>query len=336
MTHELEMMQKAIDAAELVRCVTSPKPWVGCVIQANDGDLFIGSTFETGIDHAEIIALKKAGEKARGATVFVTLEPCSHQGTTPPCADALISAGVTKVVIGIEDVDTKVSGRGIKKLCEAGIKVEVGILENEISRQLAPYVKHRKTRMPYVILKVGMTIDGFIADKQGKSQWITGDLARADVHKLRAQSDAILVGSGTIQKDDPSLTVRGHKYLGLREDLLSDPLRVAFGSVDADAKINPCQQMTGPLEIVLKDLGNQGVMQLLVEGGASVAHDFHTAGLIDRYVFYVAPAIFGGSDALSVFGGDNSPLLDDLWRGEFVNVEQLGSDLRIDCVVKES
>lgn len=335
MASDIEMMQKAIDAAELVRCVTSPKPWVGCAILAKDGEFFVGSTFETGVDHAEIIALGKAGKKAQGSTVFVTLEPCSHQGTTPPCADALIAAGVGKVVVGIEDVDAKVSGRGIDKLRTAGVEVEVGVLANEISEQLAPYIKHRNTRTPYVILKAGMTLDGFIADKQGNSQWITSELARADAHKLRAQSDAVLVGSRTVQKDDPSLTVRDYQYLGLRKDLLSDPLRVVLGSVERNAKINPCKQMSGPLETVLKDLGNQGVMQLLVEGGASVAHDFHEAGLIDRYVFYVAPALFGGSHALGVFGGGNSSLLTDVWRGKFIKVEQLGTDLRIDCVVEE-
>lgn len=335
MTSDVEMMERALDAAQLVRCITSPKPWVGCVIVGADGKVFTGSTFETGIDHAETVALAKAGGNASGATAYVTLEPCSHQGTTPPCADALIDAGVVRVVIGIEDVDQKVSGKGIEKLREAGIEVEVGLLADEINDQLAPYIKHRKTRQPFVVLKLAMTLDGFIADKVGTSKWITGEKARIDSHKLRAESDAVLVGAETVRKDDPSLTVRNYKYSGLRSDLFHDPIRVVLGSVDTDKKVNPCQEMSGSLETILKTLGEQGVMQLLVEGGASVAHDFHAAGLVDRYVFYVAPVIFGGSDAVGAFGQGASPIFNDVWRGEFASVEQLGSDLRIDCVVKE-
>lgn len=333
--HDIEMMQLAIEAGERVRCNTSPNPWVGCIIEASSGEVFSGSTYEITHDHAEVHAIRKAQGFAKSATAYVTLEPCSHHGQTPPCTQALIDAGISRVVIGISDPDEKVSGKGIAQLIQAGIEVEVGILEKEISEQLAPYITQRKTRRPYVVLKLAMTLDGYIADRKNKSQWITGVNARHDAHRLRAESDAILVGARTVREDDPSLRVRDYDPPVVSNNRDINPMRIVLGSVLGDAKVQPCIIMSGDLGDILDELGKQGILQLLIEGGASVAHDFHEAGLVDRYVLYVAPAIFGGSDALNAFGNAPSPLFDDMWRGKFVGVQKLGSDLRIDCVRDE-
>ena len=331
---DIEYMQKAIDAAETVRCITSPNPWVGCVIVTNDGDFFTGATYESGDDHAEVQALKKAGEKASGATAYVTLEPCSHFGKTPPCVDALIVAGISRVVIGVQDPDERVSGTGIKKLRDEGIEVEVGIAQEDVSNQLAAYLKQRKTGLPYVVLKMAMTLDGNIADSDGESKWITGDEARIDSHKLRAESDAILVGANTVRNDNPSLNVRDWSPPILRESRAIDPIRIVLGKAEKDAGIHPCQEMQGSIDEVLKVLGEQEVLQLLVEGGASVARQFHEAGVVDKYVFYVAPAILGGVGT-NVFGNQAGSLFPEMWRGQIESFQQLGSDIRIDIVKEE-
>jgi diaminohydroxyphosphoribosylaminopyrimidine deaminase/5-amino-6-(5-phosphoribosylamino)uracil reductase len=315
-------MDRAIALAASVRTATSPNPWVGCVLEAADGRVFEGATNPPGGPHAEAMALAAAGSAARGATAWVTLEPCSHEGRTPPCADALIAAGVARVVIGIEDPDPKVRGAGIARLREAGIEVEVGVAADVIAEQLAPYVKHRTTGRPWVVLKLAASLDGRTAAPDGSSQWITGEAARADAHRLRAETDAVLVGAGTVRTDDPSLTVRHVEG--------PDPLRVVLGSAPAGAKVHPCLELSGALDAVLDELGGKGILQVLVEGGASVAGAFHRAGLVDRYVLYVAPVLFGGDDARSLLAGDGAPTIDDAWRGRVVSVDQVGADLRIE------
>ncbi len=323
-------MQQAIAAARRVRCITSPNPWVGCVIVATDGQIFEGATYESTLDHAEVHALKKAGDAAYGATAYVTLEPCSHYGQTPPCARALIDAGVSRVVIGIQDPDDKVSGTGITQLRDAKIVVEVGICEKEISEQLAPYIKHRTTGRPYVVLKLAMSLDGYIAHANKNYQWITGNQSKIDVHKLRAESDAILVGANTVRIDDPELTVREWKPDVLPPSGNVDPQRIVLGPVSGDAKVQPCRPMAGDLESILDELGKEDVVQLMVEGGASIAREFHSSGLVDKYVFYIAPSVFGeqGTARFASAHEGNG----DLWRGKFETVEKLGSDLKIECV----
>ena len=175
-----------------------------------------------------------------------------------------------------------------------------------------------------------LTLDGGTAAPNGSSQWITSPAARADGHRLRAESDAILVGAGTVRRDDPSLTVRDYRPPVVPDSRPVDPLRVVLGQVDADAKVQPCRSMSGDLGLILDELGSDGVVQLLVEGGAAVAGDFHRAGLVDRYVIYVAPALFGGDDANGLFEGAGAWDVDDLWRGRFVGVERVGDDLRIE------
>ncbi|MBX3287023.1 MAG: bifunctional diaminohydroxyphosphoribosylaminopyrimidine deaminase/5-amino-6-(5-phosphoribosylamino)uracil reductase RibD, partial [Actinobacteria bacterium] len=201
-------MAQAVTLAAAVRVATSPNPWVGCVIEAADGRVFGGATEPPGGAHAEVAALRAAGGAARGATAWVTLEPCSHTGRTGPCADALVEAGVARVVVALEDPDPRVAGRGIERLRAAGVDVEVGVEADAVREQLAPYLKHRSTGRPWVVLKLASSLDGRTAAPDGTSQWITGGAARADAHQLRAESDAIVVGAGTVRADDPSLTVR--------------------------------------------------------------------------------------------------------------------------------
>ena len=316
-----EAMARAVELAAGVRTSTSPNPWVGCVIEPGG---FEGATRPPGGPHAEIVALDAAAGRAREATLYTTLEPCSHTGRTPPCADAIVAAGVARVVVAIEDPDPQVSGKGIAALRAAGIEVDVGLRENEVRALLAPYLKHRTTGRPYVVLKLAATLDGRTAAADGSSRWITGPEARADSHRLRAESDAVIVGAGTVRADDPSLTVRHGQTPG------KDPRRVVLGHAPADAKVHPALELEGDLDQILDELGRGDVLQALVEGGATVAGAFHRAGLVDRYVIYLAPALAGGDDGRPLLAGPGAATIDDVWRGRIVDVTRLGDDLRID------
>jgi diaminohydroxyphosphoribosylaminopyrimidine deaminase/5-amino-6-(5-phosphoribosylamino)uracil reductase len=238
-------------------------------------------------------------------------------------------------VIGIEDPDPAVSGSGIASLKAAGIEVLLGVQADKVSAQLAPYLKHRRTGRPWVVLKLASTSDGGTAAPNGSSQWITGSDARRDGHRLRAESNAIMVGASTIRRDDPSLNVRD--YVPPVSPLLNplDPLRIVLGRAEATAKVQPCREMSGDLGVILDQLGSEGVLQLLVEGGAGVAGEFHRAGLVDRYVIYLAPAFFGGDDANGLFGGAGAWDISNLWRGRFVAVERVGEDLRIELAPQD-
>jgi diaminohydroxyphosphoribosylaminopyrimidine deaminase/5-amino-6-(5-phosphoribosylamino)uracil reductase len=326
---DVEHMRRAMALAATVRASTAPNPWVGSVVvPANptaNPTVFEGATAPPGGPHAEVTALAQAGEAARGATLYATLEPCAHQGRTPPCVDAIIEAGVARVVIGIEDPDRQVAGRGVATLRAAGIEVTEGVAADEVAEQLAPYVKHRSTGQPWVVLKMASSLDGRTAAPDGTSRWVTGEVARRDVHRLRAHSDAVLVGAGTVRADDPELTVR---LDGVADD--AQPLRVVLGKAPEEAKVHPALELEGDLPSVLDELGRRGVLQLLVEGGATVAHDFHAAGLVDRYVLYLAPVLFGGDDGRPLFAGPGAGTLEDVWRGRLVSVEQLGEDLRVE------
>jgi diaminohydroxyphosphoribosylaminopyrimidine deaminase/5-amino-6-(5-phosphoribosylamino)uracil reductase len=325
---ERAYMDRAMAAADSVRGTTAPNPWVGCVIVSSEDPalVFEGATAPPGGAHAEVAALTRAGDRhARGATLFTTLEPCAHHGRTPPCTDAIIAAGVARVVIGIEDPDPQVAGSGVEALRAAGIEVQVGTAAEAVTEQLAPYLKHRTTGQPWVVLKMAASLDGRTAAPDGTSRWITGAEARRDVHRLRARSDAILVGAGTVRADDPELTVRLGDGPAPRQ-----PLRVVLGAAPPGAKVHPALELSGPLRGVLAELGRRGVLQLLVEGGASVAREFHAAGLVDRYVVYLAPVLFGGDDGRPIFSGPGAGTIGDVWRGKLVSVERLGDDLRVE------
>ena len=328
-------MLRAVDAAERVRGRTSPNPWVGAVVvpTATEGSpsaWITGATAPPGGPHAEVSALALAGTRARGATLYVTLEPCSHHGRTPPCADAVIRAGVARVVIGVPDPDPRVDGGGIARLRDAGVEVEVGVAGEVVADQLAPYLAHRRTGRPWVVLKLASSLDGRIAAPDGSSRWITGEEARLDAHRLRAVSDAVVVGAGTVRTDDPSLTVRLPVGDPLFRGPDEQPARVVLGRVPEGAAVAPALEVTGPLEAVLDDLGARGILQVLVEGGATVAHDFHARGRVDRYVLYLAPAFFGGDDARPLFAGAGAATIADLWRGTVRSVTSLGGDIRVE------
>jgi len=322
-------MDRAVAAAAAVRARTSPNPWVGCVLVTADGREFSGATEPPPGRHAEVVALdaaRAAGAELAGATVYVTLEPCAHQGRTPPCAGALVAAGVHRVVVAVTDPDLQVAGRGIDRLRAAGIDVIDGVGAEAVTEQLAPYLHHRRTGRPWVVLKLAASLDGRTAAPDASSRWITGPEARADVHRLRAESDAVLVGAGTVRADNPRLDVR----VADEPAPVRQPLRVVLGTAPPDAAVHPCLELHGPLPDVLDTLGGKGVIQLLVEGGATVAGGYHRQGLVDQYVVYLAPALFGGDDARPLFTGAGAPTIADVWRGEFSGVTRLGPDLRLD------
>jgi diaminohydroxyphosphoribosylaminopyrimidine deaminase/5-amino-6-(5-phosphoribosylamino)uracil reductase len=316
-----QLMRRAMSAALQARLVARPNPWVGAVVVGSDGATYEGCTAAPGGPHAEISALMRAGSAAHGSTLYSTLEPCSHTGRTGPCTQAIIDAGVSRVVVGVVDPDTKVAGRGIEHLRNAGVTVDVGACAAHVRSQLAPYLHHRITGRPWVVLKMASTIDGRTAAADGTSRWITGPVARQRVHELRAESDAVLVGAGTVRTDDPSLTVRDAQG--------PSPRRIVLGSAPATAKVHPCTEWSGDVDPLLDTLGADGVLQLLVEGGARVAADFHRRGLVNRYVFHLAPAIAGGDDAPGLFAGAASGTITDMWRGSVTSVQQLGDDIEV-------
>ena len=328
---DAEHMRRAMALAAAVRSGTAPNPWVGCVIVPPPGaeagaTTFEGATAPPGGPHAEADALAAAGVLASGATLYATLEPCAHQGRTPPCTDAIIAAGVGRVVIGVEDPDPQVAGRGIAALRDAGIEVTVGVAADEVAEQLAPYLKHRTTGHPWVVLKMAASLDARTAAPDGTSRWITGEAARQDVAPAAGPLRCRAGGGGhrpgrRPRADRPARTTGS-----------TTPSRC--GSSWARRRRTPgCgrpSSSTGDLGDVLAELGRRGVLQLLVEGGATVAHDFHAAGLVDRYVLYLAPAFFGGDDGRPLFAGPGAGTIGDVWRGRLVSVEQLGDDLRVE------
>ncbi len=317
-------MRVALDAATQVRATAHPNPWVGCAVVA-DGELVgVGATLPPGSAHAEVVAIDAAGERATGATAYVTLEPCSHHGRTPPCAGALVAAGVGRVVVAVLDPDPRVAGRGVAQLRDAGISVDVGCGERDATELLTPYLHQRRTGRPYVVLKLAATADGRTAAPDGTSRWITGPEARADAHRLRAESDAVVVGAGTVRADDPSLTVRHVEG--------PDPQRIVLGSAPTGARVHPCTEWSGDLGGLLDELGRLGHVQVLFEGGAGVAGDLHRAGLVDRYVLYLAPALMGGDDAPGLFRGAGAATIGDAWRGRIAGVTPVGDDLRVDLL----
>ncbi len=317
-------MARALEAARPARTRSAPNPWVGAVVLTASGEAFEGATEPPGRRHAEVVAMdaaRHAGRDLRGAFVYTTLEPCSHHGRTPPCADALVEAGVARVVVAIEDPDPKVAGRGIAHLRAAGVDVTVGVGRREAEEQLRPYLHHRRTGRPFVVLKLASTLDGRTAAADGSSRWITSTEARTEVHRLRAESQAVCVGAGTVRADDPELTVRHVDG--------PDPRRVVVGRAPAGARVRPCMEWLGSLPDLLTDLGRSGALQLLVEGGARLAASFHHAGLVDRYVLHLAPALSGGDDGRPLLQGPGAPTIADVWRGRIVSTRLLGPDLEV-------
>ena len=356
-------MAEAVALGERGRLTAAPNPWVGCVI-ADAGGEIVGRGFHrrAGEPHAEVHALQEAGDQARGATAYVTLEPCAHQGRTPPCAPALVEAGVSRVVVAVLDPDDKVAGRGVEILRAAGIAVEVGIGADAAARSLAPYLHHRRTGRPLCLLKTAVSIDGCTAAADGTSQWITGPEARADAHRLRAESGAVVVGAGTALADNPTLTYRNLEFE--EKPAPPQPLRVlidAAGRVPAtgplfDPTLAPTLVITTPaadpevkrawkesgaeveevadrggvdLDAALELLGRRGILQAMVEGGATLHGALLRAGLVDRIVMYQGGAVLGAR-GLPAFGGPGPATLDEASRWRLAAVRQVGSDARLD------
>jgi diaminohydroxyphosphoribosylaminopyrimidine deaminase/5-amino-6-(5-phosphoribosylamino)uracil reductase len=312
---DLEHMAAALSLAARNLGQTWPNPAVGCVIVDTAGHVVgRGFTQRGGRPHSETEALKMAGDRAKGATAYVTLEPCSHHGQTPPCAEALVAAGITRCVAAIEDPDPRVSGRGLAKLRDAGIAVETGVRADRARDLNAGFLTRITKGRPLVALKLATSLDGRIATRVGESRWITGKQARAFGHRLRATHDAIAVGSGTVLADDPELTCR---IPGLEQ---RSPVRLVFdrrGRTPATAKVlsrtpptwvigeNPAKNAVQFIEIAqnaeladaLAKLGEAGLTRILVEGGATLATAFLKAGLVDRLYWFRAPIMIG-SDGL--------------------------------------
>lgn len=321
------LMDLAIAEGDKARLHAPPNPWVGAVIVSPEGVVIgQGHTQAPGDSHAEIEALRHAGDQARGATMYVSLEPCCHTGRTGPCTKAVIDAGIKKVFVAITDPDTRVAGQGIEELRAHGVDVEVGLGEETVRQQLAPYIWHRVTGRPYVVAKIASTLDGVVAMADGSSKWITGEDARRDAHLLRAQSQAILVGAGTVRADNPELTAR----LG---DVVLEPLRVVLGEVPADAKVRPCLELRGELSHVLDELAQLDVVQVLIEGGPTVLSAFFEAGLINHIVWYQAPAIAGSLGTRGALKDLSTSTIESLKRCRVVDVRRIGEDIRLDLEV---
>ena len=319
----MDMMRRADELARAVRRRTPPNPWVGAVVVNRDGVIVgEGATEQPGGRHAEIVALEQAGESARGATLYVTLEPCCHHGRTGPCTEAVIAAGVRAVVVGVLDPDERVSGHGIEALRHAGI--EVTICDDAlVGESLAPYLHHRRTGLPFVVAKVAATLDGAIAMEDGSSQWITSTEARSDGHELRADSQAVIVGAGTVRADDPTLTAR------LRDGVV-EPRRIVLGDIPAGAAVLPAESFSGDVRELLARLGSEGVLQVLIEGGPRVIGPALARGLVNRVVWYAAPAFAGLETSRPALASLRTSTLEQLRRGRIVSVRTVGDDVRIE------
>ena len=361
MVRDGELMARAIEIAELGRVTAPPNPWVGCVL-VRDGEI-VGEGFHVrpGEPHAEVAALRVAGTRARRATAYVTLEPCAHHGRTGPCADALIQAGVTRAVLALEDPDARVSGRGLDTLRAAGVEVTVGVGAAEAATSLAPYLHHRRTGRAYCLAKVAMTLDGRIAAADGSSRWITGEAARHDTHELRAESQAIVVGSGTALADDPALTVRGVTVMrpsalrvlldgrgrvpatgGLFDEAFG-PTLVLTTEAAATSAVDAWQAAGAKVEVLptgsagvgvdltaaLALLGTHDVVQAMFEGGAHVHGSIAAAGIADRIVAYVAPMVLGDR-GVPAYAWEGPQTLADARRFELHDMTRFGDDVRID------
>ena len=359
---DYQMMAKAIQLAKNGMYTTHPNPRVGCVITQQRTIVGEGWHQVSGEPHAEVNALMAAGEKAKGATVYVTLEPCCHYGKTPPCSDALITAGVERVVVAMQDPHKKVAGKGVAQLLAAGIEVSVGLLEAE-ARTLNPgFIKRMETGRPYVRSKLAMSLDGRTAMASGDSKWITSTSARDDVQRLRAESSAILTGVGTILADDPAMTVRLY-------EMKNQPLRVVLDTHlsmpdtarilqqsgrtlvmtcrdDAAAKerlekagaevINmPSCSSSVDMESVLDKLGQLEINEVLLETGATLSGSMLNAGLIDEMIIYMAPVLMGDK-ARGLF---NLPVFDSMTKKiplEIKDIRAIGEDWRITVKVDKT
>jgi diaminohydroxyphosphoribosylaminopyrimidine deaminase/5-amino-6-(5-phosphoribosylamino)uracil reductase len=349
------MMARALELATKGVGLVSPGPLVGCVVVGAGGEI-VGEGFYVfeEIKHAETIALEIAGEKARGGTAYVSLEPHAHYGRTAPCTDALIAAGIKRVVAPIEDLNPKVSGKGFAHLRAAGVKVETGLLRDEATHVNEAYLHYMSTGLPFVHLKLAVSLDGKIATRTGDSRWITGPEARARAHELRHQYDAILVGAGTATTDDPLLSDRSglprrrplvrvvldsHVRLSPESQLAittSEAPVIVFGDPESPGTaalraqgVEIVNAKHRDLRSVLGELGSRSLQSVLVEGGSTIAGEFLEGGLVNKVTFFIAPKIVGGVDAPTAIGGKGIEAMSEALELERVTVVQHGKDVEV-------
>lgn len=354
-------MQRALALAARARGRTSPNPMVGAVL-VKDNQL-VGEGFHAyaGSDHAEVVALREAGEAGRGATLYVSLEPCCHFGRTPPCVEQIVQAGVRRVVAACEDPNPAVSGKGIAALRAAGLSVQVGLLADEAARLNEAFFTHVRTGRPFVTLKVAASLDGKIATRTGESRWITGETARRRVHQLRNEVDAVLVGIGTVLRDDPLLTTR----LGIAEQ--RDPIRVIVDNLArlplranvvnrastaptilAVSQMAPRTKLEAleregvqvivvedsprrvSLERLMEALGKRGILSVMIEGGAEINASALREGIVDKVLFFVAPILIGGKSTPTAVGGEGIETLGQALRLRDVRVERFDDDILVE------
>ena len=314
-------MERALALAERGRGTTHPNPVVGAVV-VRDGEVVGEGWHErAGGPHAEVVALEAAGGAARGATLYVALEPCSHHGRTPPCVDAIVTAGVARVVYGVADPNPEVSGEGVARLRDAGVDVEAADpdLAERARRQNEAWRVWIAKGRPFVTYKAATTLDGRLAAASGDARWISGEESRRRVHELRAASDAVAVGMGTVRAENPALTARD---VGATRQ----PRRLAFGS-GALPDGSELELVEGPLPAALARLGSEGVQSLLLEGGPTLAGAFLRDGLIDKVVLFLAPKVIGGDDAPPLFAGPGAQTLAEAVGLDELEVGRSGEDV---------
>ena len=351
-------MRRAVALARRSEGHTRPNPPVGAVIVRDGVKLGEGRHRRAGGPHAEVEAFESCGVPARDATLYVTLEPCSTFGRTPPCTERILQEGIRRVVVGCPDENSRHAGRGLEALAQRGVEVVRGVCQEECHALAQPFFKHLRTGLPYVTLKLGMTLDGRIADREGRSQWITGAVARAEVQRMRRRSDAVMVGAGTVRADDPSLLCRiagggalwrvvvdGGGITPAAARVFTDDAAartiVATLPAAADAqgagwsrqgaqiwRFEPDERGMIPLERLLRRLGELGCLRLLCEGGGGLAGALHDAGLVDEYALFYAPALLGDPGARSGFAGEGA-LLGGMRRLEIRRTRRFGDDLLI-------
>jgi len=357
---DTEYMARALQLAALAKGKTSPNPMVGAVIVKDGQVVGEGYHHRAGTPHAEVLALRQAGERSRGATLYVSLEPCCHFGRTPPCTEAIIKAGVGRSVMATLDPNPLVAGKGLQALQQAGLSVQSGVLEAKARRLNEAFFKYIRVGQPFVTLKAAMSLDGKIATRSGDSKWITGPEGRALVQQLRVENDAVLVGIGTVLADDPLLTVRlpGEEKKPLRV-VVDSNLRIPLESqIVQTARDYPTvvagvegQSPAGKKELLsthgvevwelpasggqvdihalLGILGHREVVGLLLEGGSTLNASFHQARAVDKYLFFIAPRIIGGDRAPGPIGGEGAAVLQQALYLKSLQYQRVGSDLLI-------
>ena len=364
---DVECMAHALRLARRGRFTTRPNPNVGCIIVDVNGDIVAAEYHhKAGDAHAEILALQKAGDKARGGTAYVTLEPCCHQGKTGPCTQALITAGVKRVVVAMQDPNPQVAGKGIQQLQQHGIQVDCGVLAQQAQELNAGFIKRMQLGVPYVTVKSAISMDGKTALHNGASKWITDSAARNDVQRLRAQSDVVMTGIGTVLADDPALNVRlTSEQLGLAEEVIQ-PARVVIdpqlqiptqakmlslqgqtivfaGQQSAsklqnrlsDCEVIVLEEQQGQLDLrqVLQHLAQREINSVLVEAGSSLVGKLIAQNLVDEMIIYMAPKIFG-SAAKGMADIGAIDIIDEHISLQYKDVRRVGDDLRITAFIK--